>query len=100
MATLREKVSAYQEEFENLTPLKDEIEHLREQTAQQEEKIRRLTADNQDLTIQRDELKQSLERVNARWDGKVKRLGAQLARMSDNTAIGVCVDVTVCQSFT
>ncbi len=39
----------YQEEFENVPPLKQEIEHLREQTAQQEEEIRRLTADNQHL---------------------------------------------------
>ncbi len=43
------------------------------------------------VTTERDELKQNLERVNARWDGKVKRLEAQLARKSDTTAAGVCV---------
>ena len=45
------------------------------------------------VTTERDELKQNLERVNARWDGKVKRLEAQLARKSDTTAAGVCVKV-------
>ncbi len=38
-----------------------------------------------EVTTERDELKRSLERVNARWDGKVKRLEAQLALKSVDT---------------
>ncbi len=43
------------------------------------------------VTTERDELKQNLERVTARWDRKVKRLEAQLAIKSvDAIAVEVC----------
>ena len=76
-------MSAYQEEFENLTPLKDEIEHLREQTAQQEEEIRRLTADNQDLTSQFQTLLDSSEKADPEIVRKANEYDTLLARYHD-----------------
>lgn len=52
MATLWEKVTAYQEEFEKIGPIHEELQKLREQRAQQVEEIRRLTAHNQNVTGQ------------------------------------------------
>ena len=91
MATLREKVSAYQEEFENVTLLKDEIEHLRERTAQQEEEIRRLTADNRDLTSQFQTLLDSSEKADPEIARKAIEYDTLLARYHDlqQTRIGL-----------
>ncbi len=58
--------------------LKEEVLKLQEQTRSQLELLK-------EVTTERDELKRSLEHVNARWDGKVKRLEAQLALKSVDT---------------
>ncbi len=84
-------MSAYQEEFENLAPLRDEVEHLREQTAQQEEEIRRLTTDNQDLTSQFQTLLDSSEKADPDIVRKANDYDTLLERYHDlqQTRIGL-----------
>ncbi len=52
------------------------------------------------VTTERDELKRTLERVNARWDGKVKRLEVQLALKSvDTIAVEVLALLSICVRY-
>ncbi len=70
---MREKVIGYQQEFENMAPLKNEVEHLRALTAQQDEEIKKLTEDNNDLTTQF----QTLLENSGRTDPETARKAAE-----------------------
>ena len=83
IATMQEKLIAWQQEFEKLAPLKDEVEQLREHTSQQDHELRRLTDDNDDLTEQMQSMLDEREKRESELRRKANDYDTLMGRLTD-----------------
>ena len=83
IATMQEKLIAWQQEFEKLAPLKDEVEQLRDHVSQQEQELGRLTEDNDVLTGQMQSMIDENKKMESELYRKANDYDTLMGRLTD-----------------